>query len=68
MRSNRIILLIAAGVLAWGVYQAWGAYRLNHNPWRFVMVLGCTLAFLGFWAAMLAARQRRLDRERRQGE
>jgi len=37
MRPNRIILLIGAGVLVWGVYQAWGAYRLNHNPWRFVI-------------------------------
>ncbi|HWB00802.1 MAG TPA: hypothetical protein VG713_20060 [Pirellulales bacterium] len=65
MPPKRLIGLIAAGVFAWGLYHAWGAYQLNHNPWRFVMVLGCVLGFLGFWWAMLAARQRREDRKRR---
>lgn len=63
MDQNKIIPLIMGGVLAWGIFHAIGAYRLNHNPWRTVMVLGCVLAFLGFWWAMLAARRARLSRE-----
>jgi protein-S-isoprenylcysteine O-methyltransferase Ste14 len=45
------------------VFHAIGAYRLNHNPLRIVVVLGCVLAFLGFWAAMLASRSARLRRD-----
>ena len=51
------------GLLAWGVFHALGAYlnyRHNVNPWRFVMVLGCVVAFLAFWGIMLRARQKRL--------
>jgi len=50
-------------VLTWGVFHAVGAYTLNHNPWRAVMVVGCVVAFLGFWGAMLASRRTRLRRE-----
>jgi protein-S-isoprenylcysteine O-methyltransferase Ste14 len=63
MTASRTILLIMAAVLAWGVFHAIGAYRLNHNPLRIVVVLGCVLAFLGFWAAMLASRSARLRRD-----
>ena len=55
-----VLLLIMAGVLGWGIFHAVGAYNLNHNPGRPLMVLGCVVAFLGFWAIMLASRARRL--------
>lgn len=66
MNANRAIWLIMAGVLAWGVFHAVGAYlnyAENSNPWRFVVVLGCVLAFLAFWATMLAARSARLRKQ-----
>jgi 4-amino-4-deoxy-L-arabinose transferase-like glycosyltransferase len=58
-----VIALIVVAVLAWGIFHAIGAYSLNHNPWRAVMVLACVAGFLGFWGAMLAARRARLRRE-----
>lgn len=61
--SYRPIAYLMVGLLAWGLFHAVGAYRFNHNPWRSVVVLACSLAFLGFWAAMLASRKRRLDRQ-----
>lgn len=51
-----------AGVVAWGGVHAIGAWRLNHDPRRALVVLGCVAAFLGFWLVMLAARRRRLAR------
>jgi hypothetical protein len=51
-----------AGVVAWGCVHAIGAWRLNHDPRRALVVLGCVAAFLGFWLVMLAARRRRLAR------
>ena len=63
MKPAWVILLIVASVLAWGAFHAYGAYTLNHNPWRAAMVVGCVVAFLGFWGAMLAARAARLRRE-----
>lgn len=64
MNNKRIIGVIMLAVLAWGVYHAAGAYwmyKLNHNPWRGVMVLGCVLGFVGFWLLMLNSRKRRLQ-------
>lgn len=58
----RIIAGLSAAILAWGVYHAIGAWQLNHNPLRAVVVLACVLAFLGFWMTMLAVRQRRLSK------
>jgi hypothetical protein len=59
-KPERIIRWIMMGVVAWGVFHAIGAWRLNHDPRRMLVVLGCVAAFLGFWAAMLSARTRRL--------
>jgi len=60
--AERIIRWIMAGVVAWGCIHAVGAWRLNHDPRRMLVVLACVAAFLGFWSAMLAARRRRLAR------
>jgi len=62
MSQNRLVALIMVAVLAWGVFQAVGAYLFNHNPWRPLMVMACVLGFLGFWALMLASRRARTSR------
>lgn len=58
--GKRLIVAIMVGVAAWGAYQAIGAWRLNHDVRRTLVVAGCVAAFLGFWGAMLAVRARRL--------
>ena len=58
--SKRLIVAVMAGVAVWGTVLAIGAWRLNHNVWRAVLVGGCVAAFLGLWGAMLALRARRL--------
>jgi hypothetical protein len=58
-RQNRWMLLaIVLAVALWGIYHAVGAYLLNFNPWRGLMVLACVGAFLGFWALLLFRRSR----------
>jgi hypothetical protein len=52
-----ILLSITAGLVGWGLFHAYGAFLLNHNPWRAVVVLACVTGFLGFWWAMLATRR-----------
>jgi len=59
---SRIIAWVALAILVWGIFHAIGAWGLNNNPLRAVVVLVCVGAFLGFWMVMLAARQRRLAR------
>ncbi|HUY33517.1 MAG TPA: hypothetical protein VMV69_12270 [Pirellulales bacterium] len=63
MNQNKLVTLIMIAVAAWGVFQAVGAYGLNHNLWRPLMVMACVLGFLGFWALMLAARKARMSRQ-----
>jgi len=62
--AERLLRAIMLGIVAWGVFHAIGAWRLNHDPRRMLVVLGCVAAFLGFWLAMLAARRRALARGR----
>lgn len=56
------IAIIMLAVLVWGIFHAIGAYTFNWNIYRPLMVLGCSLGFLGFWALMLHSRKRRLAR------
>jgi CHASE2 domain-containing sensor protein len=56
--AERIIRWIMIGIVAWGLFHAIGAWRLNHDPRRMLVVLGCVAAFLGFWLTMLAAWRR----------
>lgn len=63
MSPQRSISLIMVGLLAWGMFHALGAYRYNQSPWRALMVLACSLGFLGFWRMMLALRGARLERQ-----
>lgn len=60
--QSRLIWLLIVGVLAWGIYHAVGAYRLNHNPYRALVVLACVGGYLGFWILLMWRRQSRLPR------
>ena len=60
--AERLLRLIMIGILAWGAIHAVGAWTLNHDARRPLVVLACVAAFLGFWLAMLSARRRRLGR------
>jgi hypothetical protein len=59
---NRWIAGITAAVAVWGAILAAGAWRLNYDPRRPLIVFGCVLAFLGFWWTMLAVRSARMRR------
>lgn len=59
-----LILGIMLAIVGWGVFHAIGAWGLNHDVRRPLVVLGCVLAFLGFWSLMLAVRRRRLEGRR----
>jgi hypothetical protein len=56
-----IIRWIVVAIMIWGVVLAAGAWTLNWNPLRPLVVLVCVGTFLGFWMTMLAVRQRRLN-------
>jgi hypothetical protein len=62
--AERILAWIMAALVVWGLFHAVGAWMLNHDARRPLVVLTCVAAFLGFWLAMLAARRRRLARPR----
>ena len=49
-----------AALVVWGLFHAVGAWMLNHDARRPLIVLACVAAFLGFWLAMLSARRKRL--------
>jgi CHASE2 domain-containing sensor protein len=56
----RLILGIMAAIVAWGLFHAIGAWRLNNDVRRLFVVLGCVAVFLGFWGALLVAKSRSL--------
>lgn len=62
--AKEVIAGIMVALLAWGVYLASGAYQAavqQHTAapvLRALVVLGCTLLFLAFWAVMLLTRRR----------
>jgi len=63
--AERILAWIMGGLVVWGLFHAFGAWTLNHDPRRPLVVIACVAAFLGFWRALLAVRRRRLDHESR---
>ena len=63
--AERIIAWIMAGIVIWGLFHAVGAWTLNHDARRPLVVLACVAAFLGFWLAMLASRRRGANNSRR---
>ena len=56
--ADRIIRWIMVAIVVWGGILAAGAWTLNHDVRRPIMVMGCVLAFLGFWLAMLRTLRR----------
>jgi hypothetical protein len=60
--AERLIAWIMGAIVVWGLFHAAGAWMLNHDPRRPLIVLACVAAFLGFWTALLAARRKRLGR------
>ena len=63
--AERLIAWIMGALVVWGLFHAVGAWTLNHDARRPLIVLACVGAFLGFWLTMLSARRRRLEREHR---
>jgi hypothetical protein len=57
-KTERVLWIIMAAVLAWGTFHAVGAYLYNHHWERPAMVLGCVAAFLAWWAWLLGKRRR----------
>ena len=57
--AERLLRWIMAGIVVWGVFHAIGAWTLNHDARRPLVVLACVAAFLGFWLAMLATLRRK---------
>jgi hypothetical protein len=62
MRPTTVLIVIMTGIVVWGIYHAIGAYGFNGNPWRSVVVLACSLGFIGSWLLLLANRRARLAR------
>ena len=64
LRTTSLILPIMLGVILWGGVHAWGAVHSGWSYWRgmkALVIAGCVLLFLGFWALMLAYRRWRLS-------
>jgi hypothetical protein len=57
--AERLIRWIMVGIVVWGVFHAIGAWTLNYDARRPLVVLACVAAFLGFWLAMLSTLRRR---------
>ncbi len=60
--AERLLAWLMAALVVWALFHALGAWTLNHDPRRPLIVIACMAAFLGFWLAMLSARRRRLAR------
>jgi hypothetical protein len=59
--SNRTILIwIMLALAAWGIFHAFGAWLLNYDVRRPLIVIGCMAAFLAFWGLLLWTRHRKL--------
>ncbi|MEI8227327.1 MAG: hypothetical protein WCH77_03570 [Planctomycetota bacterium] len=57
--AERLLRWIMGGIVVWGLFHAFGAWTLNHDARRPLIVLACVAAFLGFWLVMLATLRRR---------
>ncbi len=63
--AERLLRWIMVGIVVWGAFHAFGAWTLNHDARRPLVVLGCVAAFLGFWLAMLSTLRTTARRDRR---
>ena len=58
-QRRNLILIIMLALVAWGVFHAGGAWRLNYDLRRAAVVLACTGVFIGFWLIMLWTQRKR---------
>ena len=56
--ADRIIRRLMIAISIWGAILAAGAWTLNHDIRRPIVVMACVLGFLGFWLAMLRTLRR----------
>jgi len=56
--AERLLRWIMGGIVVWGAFHALGAWTLNHDARRPLIVLACVGAFLGFWLLMLSTLRR----------
>ncbi|MBS0209711.1 MAG: hypothetical protein JSS27_12245 [Planctomycetes bacterium] len=65
MQFGKFFAIVAACLIAFGLFQAAGTYFMagNANWSRPLLVMACVLGFLAFWGVMLAARRARLRRQ-----
>jgi hypothetical protein len=61
----KYLKLIALGLVLWGGIHAYGAYLLNHNPWRAVVTSLFTAGFVLFWGVLLYSARHRFARQGR---
>jgi hypothetical protein len=64
--AERLLAWLMAALVIWALFHAVGAWTLNHDPRRPLIVIACMAAFLGFWLTMLSVRRRRLARAGRE--
>ena len=64
----RPIRWLMLALMVWGVYLALGTSRFardfSDSVWKGAIVLGCVVAFLGLWTAVLANKRRHLASDR----
>ncbi len=51
--AEKLIRGLMIAIVVWGAIIAAGAWTLNHDVRRPLVVMACVLGFLGFWLAML---------------
>jgi CHASE2 domain-containing sensor protein len=56
--AAKIIRGLMIAIVVWGAIIAAGAWTLNHDVRRPLVVMACVLGFLGFWLAMLRTLRR----------
>lgn len=58
------ILAIMTGLIVWGAVHAYGAYLMNHNPMRGLVIGIFSGGFLAFWGMLLVWKWDRLRSRR----
>jgi hypothetical protein len=59
-----LLVAVFVAVAAWGVFHAVGAYQLNFDIRRPLVVLAAFAFFLGGWLALLAYRRWHISNDR----
>ncbi|MDA0660911.1 MAG: hypothetical protein O2931_02120 [Planctomycetota bacterium] len=59
MAGPQVLKMLIFGLLGWGLWIALGSLRQNRGIEKSIITAGFVLAFVGFWALLLARRNRR---------